>query len=366
MAEVKAPLFGTTTGESFLRQAGYAATALAGAFFSSADISAAPPQAGAEMLSSSPLNAVSLPRADNRQGREDLQAVPGADLKDFPRALPPAVARHAPQIVIIGGGTRPPEAMGHFVNAGGADDSRIVIVSWATSEPEESFENLRRELSPYQPRSIEHLPSLKGVVENPKAAEKMFRGATAVFFTGGDQNDLMNAIEHPAVRGWFLEYLHSPHIRAIGGTSAGAAIMSDVIIAGEQRARVAYDFEDFLKADVRPGVGLISGVVDQHFSERSRKYRLLRTLKNSGQGMAMGIDEGTAAVVAGGQLVRVIGRRGVTIVSLDEQGNIQTPKVYAAGEIVDLGITFAGGRRGHGAAAISEGTVVISEPQDKD
>src|SRR5207248_10378382 len=80
--------------------------------------------------------------------------------------------------------------------------------------------------------------------------------ATGVWFTGGDQSRLADAYRGTRVE----RALHKLLARGgvIGGTSAGAAVMSQVmIVGGNPEARVG------------TGFGLLPGVVvDQHFSNR--------------------------------------------------------------------------------------------------
>ena len=77
----------------------------------------------------------------------------------------------------------------------------------------------------------------------------------------------------------------------IGGTSAGAAIMSRVMITGGQD-----------KATVGTGFGFLPGaVVDQHASERSRINRLLGVLADHPDLVGVAVDESTALVVRQGR-----------------------------------------------------------------
>jgi cyanophycinase len=76
----------------------------------------------------------------------------------------------------------------------------------------------------------------------------------------------------------------------IGGTSAGAAVMSDVMITGGTDEATTAD-----------GFGLLPGtVVDQHFTQRKREKRLAGVIAKHPKALGIGIDESTAVVVNGG------------------------------------------------------------------
>jgi cyanophycinase len=97
----------------------------------------------------------------------------------------------------------------------------------------------------------------------------------------------------------------------IGGTSAGAAVMSRHMIA--QGPAVLRPSKDAVDTDI--GLGLLSqAVVDQHFSERRRLPRLLSTLAMRPDLLGVGIDEDTALVIERGEGIEVIGKGSVTLV----------------------------------------------------
>lgn len=92
------------------------------------------------------------------------------------------------RLLIVGEGSRPPEAVKKFVEWSGGQNARILIVTLATAEPEASFQGLKASLLPYAPASIDHAATrpLDGDKRLKFIAE--LSEATAVFFSGGDQN----------------------------------------------------------------------------------------------------------------------------------------------------------------------------------
>ncbi|MCL4866761.1 MAG: cyanophycinase, partial [Gemmatimonadales bacterium] len=92
----------------------------------------------------------------------------------------------------------------------------------------------------------------------------------------------------------------------IGGTSAGAAVMSAVMITGDERRQggsrpVTDDNWLTIEADnvvTTRGFGfLTNAVVDQHFLRRKRYGRLLSLALDHPTLLGVGIDEGTALEV---------------------------------------------------------------------
>ena len=113
--------------------------------------------------------------------------------------------------------------------------------------------------------------------------------ATGVWFSGGDQSRVTEVYLGTAVE----RALHAVLDRGgvIGGTSAGAAIMSRVMITGGQA-----------KATVGTGFGFLPGaVVDQHALRRNRVNRLLGVLADHPDLVGVAVDEATALVVRQGR-----------------------------------------------------------------
>lgn len=174
---------------------------------------------------------------------------------------------------------------------------------------------------------------------DPKIAE-MVRKCTAVWFTGGDQLRTTKALFRPdGSKTPVLEAVWQVYRSGgvVGGTSAGAAIMSEVMIgAGTSLAALSHGVvRDYsgndLPADsgvlVTRGLGFFPyGLMDQHFNQRARIGRIAvtlmdeKTLGNSGLGdenkktMGFGVDENTALIYFGkSKMMKVAGAGGVTI-----------------------------------------------------
>jgi cyanophycinase len=146
---------------------------------------------------------------------------------------------------------------------------------------------------------------------SPGSAAAVASGAGGVFFSGGSQSRLAEA-----VRGTDAETAVQTIREAggvIAGTSAGASVMSDTMLA-RGPADATPGSETIRFGD---GLGLIAGVlIDQHFAERGRIGRLVAAVGARPDLIGIGIDEDTAAIVQGDAL-RVIGSGAVYLLRAD-------------------------------------------------
>ncbi|MBD0341907.1 MAG: cyanophycinase, partial [Microcoleus sp. Co-bin12] len=101
----------------------------------------------------------------------------------------------------------------------------------------------------------------------------------------------------------------------VGGTSAGAAMMPDMmIIEGDSETNPRVDV-----VAMGPGMGFLPGVViDQHFAQRGRLGRLVSALLLQPAVLGFGIDENTAILVSGDEF-EVIGESAVTVIDESEK-----------------------------------------------
>ncbi|MFT4012245.1 MAG: cyanophycinase [Paracoccus sp. (in: a-proteobacteria)] len=144
----------------------------------------------------------------------------------------------------------------------------------------------------------------------------------SVFFTGGDQALITGALAPGGAESPVLAAIRAAHAAGglIAGSSAGAAVMSDVMIEGGTSLEAA-TYGVVRDADqpgmlLGRGLGFFPwGVVDQHFIKRGRFGRLVVALAESGVARGFGIDENTALFVDGDQ-ARVIGEFGAFVLDM--------------------------------------------------
>ena len=210
------------------------------------------------------------------------QATPPADWFD-PAGGPGTV-------ILSGGGRIPDEVRAAFVEAGGGGQCRLVVVPTATpgSDDEEALREGAEVAESWKQREIatvEVLHTRDRERANDPAFCEPLRQATAVWFTGGRQSQIAAVYQGTRFEDEVRQVLMRGGV--VGGTSAGAACQSRVMIVRGQ-------------VWATPGLGMIPGViVDQHFLARDRRGRLLEALQQHPQLVGLGIDEGTALVVKG-------------------------------------------------------------------
>ena len=238
----------------------------------------------------------------------------------------------AERLVLVGGGDRPKDAMARFVDwAGGPSDARILVVSWATSEPKETFESFRDDLAPFKPQVVEAAPPRPLTPAGKTVFLGQLRRATGVFFTGGDQSRIMEVLRDADLMAAVRERYRAGVV--FGGTSAGAAIMSERMITGEGDFTVI----DAAKVEVRPGLGLLPGViVDQHFIKRQRENRLFGLILAHPEERGLGIDEGAALLVEDGRTAVVVGSSFVMLVDAGALADTLALRLMRPGQTFDL------------------------------
>ena len=176
-----------------------------------------------------------------------------------------------------------------------AGGGAVVVVTVASTVPDE----LWRDYEPMYRRlgvdDVRHLDVCSRDDEASDAALATLDGATAVFFTGGDQLRITSLLGGGAIARRVREIYEAGGV--IAGTSAGASVMSATMLvsgAGEESHRIG----DSLR--LAPGLGFLPDViVDQHFAERGRIGRLLGAVAQNPAMLGVGVDENTAIVVEG-------------------------------------------------------------------
>ena len=137
--------------------------------------------------------------------------------------------------------------------------------------------------------------------------------ASGVFFTGGNQLRLTTLLGGTPVAK--LIRARNAQGVTVGGTSAGASILSEHMIA------FGDDGSSAISGSVRlaPGLGLTNRfVIDQHFRQRDRLGRLLTALAYNPFAVGIGLDEDTAAFIGPDNALEVEGSGAVTVVDAAE------------------------------------------------
>lgn len=221
-------------------------------------------------------------------------------------------------LFIIGGGDRPPSMVQRMVaEAHLSKNDHIAILTMSGANPDTSYHYIKQDLLPFTTNSIAHFP-FKKESSNYTPWLDSLQKAKLIFITGGVQTRFMNVVlGTPIYDAIHYAYRHGS---MIAGTSAGAAVMSEVMITGDQiRNDTIYEgIVDRIESgnlETRRGMGFLKNViVDQHFIVRSRHNRLLSMLYHHPAKMGIGIDEETAILVRN-NVAEVVGDSQVIVFS---------------------------------------------------
>ena len=217
------------------------------------------------------------------------------------------------QLVIIGGAEDKDGdciILREFVRRAGGVKARIVVMTVATELPREVGEDYTKV---FERLGVEEVRIVDTVTREDASSSSYLEAiekATGVFFTGGDQARITSILKDTEID----KLLHKRFAEglAIAGTSAGAAMMPDVmIVEGDSETNPRIEI-----VEMDRGMGFLPGVViDQHFAERGRLGRLLSAVAQQPVVLGFGIDENTALVVNNNEL-EVIGEGAVTVIDV--------------------------------------------------
>jgi cyanophycinase len=230
-------------------------------------------------------------------------------------------------LFIIGGGERSAAMMNHFLDlAGGPGRAVILVLPMASSVPDTAGLEQAEEFRNLGARSAAFAVISREMAERTPP-DRWLRGVTGVFFSGGDQSRLTAAILHTPLHRALLEMYEGGAV--IGGTSAGAAVMSAVMITGDERRPrdSTSSFTTIAKGNVvtTEGFGFVTNmIIDQHFLARRRNNRLISVVLEHPDLLGVGIDESTVLVVSPGELCSVTGSGSVLLFDASGADQIQS------------------------------------------
>lgn len=242
-----------------------------------------------------------------------------------------AVSIGQQRLFVVGGGDRPVDGMKKFVEWSGGPQARLLMITWASGVPEESFEALKKGFGQFPHASIEHAAIRPLNTEKRALFVKQLANATGVFFSGGDQNRIMDVLADDEL----LKLIREKYAKGtpFGGTSAGAAAMSDPMMTGDADLKIL----DGSKVGVRKGLGLLPNVIfDQHFLVRQRHNRLLGLAMQNPKMLGIGIDEDTAVLVEDNRKLTVVGSTKVMFVHAMRSSREFALAILGPGEKFDL------------------------------
>jgi len=199
-----------------------------------------------------------------------------------------------------------------FVQVSGGSTANIVVIPTASRMHETGprYETIFKELGADQV-TVMDFDTRRDCQEAGRL--QRLEEATGIFFTGGNQLRLSTLLGGTPVAK--LVRVRNAHGVTVGGTSAGASILSEHMIAfGDEGSSV-------ISGSVRlaPGLGLTNRfIIDQHFRQRDRLGRLITALSYNPFSVGIGLDEDTAVFIGPDETLEVEGSGGVTVVDASE------------------------------------------------
>lgn len=215
-------------------------------------------------------------------------------------------------IIPIGGAegkgpNRKPVILKRFVKLCGGRNARVLVIPTASEVNETG--SLYMELFKSLGAKSMCMPVEKRQDCYDEEMVRVLGDATGIFITGGNQLRLSTIIGGtPVAR--LIRKMNSEGIH-VAGTSAGAAIVSEHMIAGGRSGSSPRESG----VELAPGLGLTNRVIiDQHFNQRQRMGRLLAALSFNPFACGLGLDENTAAFIGPDGIFEVVGAGTVTVV----------------------------------------------------
>ena len=223
-----------------------------------------------------------------------------------------------------------------MVELAGGKGAKIAIFPSAANLPELAANSVLTNLNRYGAQAFVVPVSIRlenvdyrQAVKDPELVHRV-RNAGGVFFVGGDQGRITKALlQDDGNSTPMLDAIWEMYRRGgmIGGTSAGAAIMSTTMFDNAQAVLPTLKLGVNEGKEIAPGLGFIGPdvFIDQHLLVRGRFARMLPAMLKKKYKMGLGVDENTAVLITKGSDVEVIGYKGALVLNLEQASN--TPEL---------------------------------------
>ncbi len=196
----------------------------------------------------------------------------------------PIMDRSAGTLFIAGGGRLSDSLKREFLSLAGNEKSRIIVIP-GCSVPASGYQEYIDDWKLIGAPDVSVLHSESRALSDEPDFSTALDSATGVWLSGGAQT-------------WFTAWYRGTKVEerlqgvlkrggVIGGTSAGASAMSQIMMAGGRGEPLA-----------GKGLGLFpEAIVDQHFLKRNRVARMMKLLDQYPDLIGLGIDEGTVVIM---------------------------------------------------------------------
>jgi len=223
-------------------------------------------------------------------------------------------------LFIIGGGNRTDKIMKKLVLLAGGEKAKVIVIPNASSDKKGTAEYQIKQFKEFGCTNSDFLFFNK---ENADADSNLSKieGAQLIFFSGGDQNKLTQDLLGTKLIDKIKEVYNNGGV--ISGTSAGAAVMSSIMITGEELInKDSSNYFNSIQAkniQTAEGFGFVAdAVIDQHFIKRKRNNRLISVVLENPEKLGIGIDESTAIIIYPDDTFEVTGESQVIVYDATE------------------------------------------------
>jgi cyanophycinase len=199
--------------------------------------------------------------------------------------------------------------LSHVVKECGGTESKIVVIPTASSIPVEVGENYIDAFTKLGCTNV-HVLDIRSKEDSEKRESiNLIKTANCIMFSGGNQSKISDKIGGTTIHKILLERYKNEEGFVIAGTSAGAMVMANKLIAGGSST------DSFIKGAVimREGLGLIPELIfDTHFIMRGRFGRQSEAVAKFPNLLGIGLAEDTGLIIKNNEFI-VIGSGMVII-----------------------------------------------------
>ena len=198
----------------------------------------------------------------------------------------------------------------HVVEEAGGVDANIVVIPTASSIPVEVGENYLEAFTTLGCTNVTVLDIRSKEDSEKDSSIKLIKEANCIMFSGGDQSKITDKIGGTTIHEILTDRYNNEEGFVIAGTSAGAMVMANEMIAGGSAT------EAFIKGAVTmyKGLSLIPElIIDTHFIRRGRFGRQSEAIAKFPTKIGIGLAEDTGMIIKNGNDCTVIGS-GMVIV----------------------------------------------------
>ena len=214
------------------------------------------------------------------------------------------------KLLLIGGGHKPVSIMNEIMSLSGGN---ILIISLASEYSQETGLDIKNDLEALGAKEVSVFSCNHRRKDLPQCLREI-QNAKLIYFSGGSQLRLLDGLSGTEslklIKRRFEENLH------LAGTSAGTAVMSEVMITGNVLS--PYNEFDAIRpkmVETTPGFGFLKKIIiDQHFIKRSRQNRLISAVLDRPGLIGVGVDESTAILVHEDESFDVLGDSAVMVI----------------------------------------------------